>query len=30
MDEFDEAMDTKGKKVYYNGKLVKGKQDENK
>jgi len=26
-DEFDEAMDTKGKKVYYNGKLVKDGKD---
>jgi len=27
MDEFDEAMDTKGKKVYYNGKLIKDGKD---
>lgn len=27
MDEFDEAMNTNGKKVYYNGKLVKDGKD---
>ena len=30
ISEFDEAMKVDNKPIYYNGKLVKGKQDENK